>query len=1269
MTSQLAEPAIEECMLADRHRFNKRQATQKTQAQVLALIQDMQNSKARALSRKASVDINFPNDLPITQRLDDIGRALERNQVIVVAGETGSGKTTQLPKLLLKLGYGVFGTIGHTQPRRLAARAVANRITDELQSTPGDLVGYKVRFDDQTRETCRIKLMTDGILLSELHHDRGLYQYDCLIIDEAHERSLNIDFLLGYLRGLLRRRPELKLVITSATLNTQRFSKHFDNAPIIEVSGRTYPVQMRYRPLEDQDIPSGIIDSIIELRREGTGDILVFLPGERDIREVKNALQKRFVDKLEILPLFGRLTSAEQQRIFSNGSKSRVILATNIAETSLTVPGIHYVIDTGIARISRYNYRTKVQRLPIEAVSQASANQRAGRCGRVADGICIRLYSEADYDARSEYTDPELLRTNLASVILQMALLDLGGIESFPFVDQPDSKYVKDGYRLLRELQALDLDDKITPRGRKIASFPVDPRFGRMLVEASSLGVTRQLLVIVAGLSIQDPRERPLEQAEKADLQHRVFEDESSDFLTLLNLWASFHEQRKALSRKQFKQWCFDHFLSQQRLFEWVDVHNQLKQLVGKTKKSTQDPKIVHQAIVPGLLSHFGTKSEAKEYEGARGSCFQIFPGSVLAKKKPPWIMAASLVETSRLFARTVAPVRPEWIEKAAHHLVKRTYSDHHWREKIGQVMAAEQVSLYGVVLIGKRWVKISGRKADQARVVFLQSALVEGRLGGNPPDFLQHNLQLRADIEAVENKQRRRNVLVGEAVMSDFYAQRIPQEMASRHSLLKWLEKADQSTRQSLYMTRRDLLGGDGDLPSVADYPDYFDLDGNRLPLTYVFDANSDVDGVTLQIPVALLPQLTEEHLDYMVPGFLNDKLVALIKGLPKLLRKNFVPAPDFAQACLDKWAQGKESKPLLANLSHTLNQMTGTKISREVWGVLPSHLRVNVLVQDDKAEILCQGRSLQALSTELKNRGAQSQQISNEVGLEKGLKTWDFENFLAEVQVRRSGVLLTRYVALKDQSTHVDQVLLESSVVAQASTQLGIQRLFVLSLPQQAKAICKKIVDNQRLVLAYRPLGNETELADDVLCAIVRRVFMGKPIDGRVEFERALAQGRSELLDQGDKLINTVSLLLKTYHDVRIWQDENANGPLLDGVTEIQGQLSKLIFPGFVRVTPDGWLQRIPVYLEAIRRRQQRMLQNQAKDAEYRTQLALLEQELGRLSDVHGVEALSEVRWMLEEFRVSLFAQDLKTVIPVSEKRVRKKLQALDRHIGAKK
>ncbi|WP_228454603.1 ATP-dependent RNA helicase HrpA, partial [Streptomyces alkaliphilus] len=976
-------------------------------AEITAAVEE---AELRLELRRASMpEIRYPEELPVSRRREVILEAIRDHQVVIVAGETGSGKTTQLPKICMELGRGVRGLIGHTQPRRIAARTVAQRVADELNTPLGETVGWKVRFTDQVGPNTMVKLMTDGILLAEIQHDRELRQYDTIIIDEAHERSLNIDFLLGYLAQLLPRRPDLKVIITSATIDPERFARHFrapggEEAPIVEVSGRTYPVEVRYRPLleerpgaasdtddddDDDDGPAGraeerdqitaIRDAVDELCAEGPGDILVFLSGEREIRDTADALTKHLAPggrggrpagagTVEVLPLYARLSHAEQQRVFQRHSGRRVVLATNVAETSLTVPGIKYVVDPGFARISRYSHRTKVQRLPIEPVSQASANQRKGRCGRTSDGICVRLYSEEDFASRPEFTDPEILRTNLASVILQMNAAGLGEIERFPFIDPPDHRSVRAGVQLLEELHALDTGQKdprkrLTETGRRLAQLPVDPRLARMVLEAERNGCVREVLVIVAALSIQDPRERPAELQQQADAKHRRFREgpaEHSDFLALWNLWEYVRERQRELSSSAFRRMCRDEFLNWLRIREWQDIVGQLRTVVkqmgigaGESGNPVADPDRIHQSLLAGLLSHIGLKdTEKQEYLGARGARFAVFPGSALFRKPPRWVMSAELVETSRLWARVNARIEPDWVEPLAEHLVKRTYSEPHWEQKQAAVMAYERVTLYGVPLVANRKVNYGRIDPDTCRELFIRHALVEGDWRTHH-EFFRENRKLLAEVEELEHRARRRDILVDDETLFDFYDQRVPEHVVSGAHFDSWWKRKRAEAPDLLSFEKSMLVNERAAGITREDYPDVWRQGRLRLRVTYQFEPGTDADGVTVHVPLQVLNQVTTEGFDWQIPGLREQVVTELIRTLPKPLRRRCVPAPDVARRFLAEEAPEPGSVPLVEALARGLRRLTGAEIDPEDFAPenVPDHLRITFRVVDEPA------------------------------------------------------------------------------------------------------------------------------------------------------------------------------------------------------------------------------------------------------------------------------------------------------------------------------
>ena len=1238
-------------------------------------------AESRVAARRASVpEISYPEQLPVSQKRDEILAAIRDHQVVIVAGETGSGKTTQIPKICLELGRGVLGQIGHTQPRRLAARTVAERIAEELGVPLGDAVGYKVRFTDHASDGTLVKLMTDGILLAEIQSDRQLRRYDTLIIDEAHERSLNIDFLLGYVKQLLPQRPDLKVIITSATIDPERFSKHFSEAPIVEVSGRTYPVEVRYRPLgrdssldidsdddaprgpgdEERDQLQGICDAVQELQAGGPGDILVFLSGEREIRDTADALGKLNLRGTEVLPLYARLSTADQHRVFQPHQGRRVVLATNVAETSLTVPGIKYVIDPGTARISRYSTRLKVQRLPIEAISQASANQRKGRCGRTSDGICIRLYSEEDFEGRPEFTDPEILRTNLASVILQMTAAGLGEIEKFPFIDPPDRRNIKDGLDLLHELGALDAKKALTATGHTLSRLPVDPRLGRMILEADKNGCVREVMVIAAALSIQDPRERPSDKQQAADEKHARFRDPTSDFLSFLNLWNHLREQQRELSGNQFRRMCKAEFLHYLRVREWQDLFGQLRQVardLGITVGSedvTADPKLVHTSLLAGLLSHIGLwEPERREYGGARNARFAVFPGSALFKKPPRWVMSAELVETSRLWARISAKIEPEWIEPLAEHLVKRSYSEPHWEKNQGAVMAYEKVTLYGVPIVTSRKVNYGRIDPELSRDLFIRRALVEGDWETHHK-FFAENRKLLDEVEELENRARRRDILVDDETLFDFYDRQIPAEVVSAAHFDAWWKKTRVAEPDLLNFEKSMLINASADEIREQDYPDYWQQGQLRLRLTYQFEPGADADGVTVHIPLSILNQVREDGFEWLIPGLRLELVTALIRSLPKQLRRNFVPAPDIARAALARLRPRTE--PLLEALERELKAMTGVAVPREAWqlDLLPDHLRMTFRVvgkSGGRNRTLAEDKSLAALKAKLapQQRATLAKAVE---GLERGgVRDWDFGALPRTVtQGRLKGYpALTpeqdgKAVAIKVFGTEAEQ---------RAAMWQGTRRLILLNAPSPVKMLQGRLSNQAKLTLARGPHSNVTELFEDCTACAADHLMaaFGGPTWDAEGYRKLYDNVRADLFDVTARIATTVERILAVSHEVELRLKSTSSPVLIPALSDIRGQLGRLVYPGFVTAT--GW-RRLPDlvrYLRAIERRLDRLPNDPNGDRIRMLQAQQLEQEYAA-----APAKSAEVRWMLEEYRVSLFAQQLGTPYPVSDKRIRK-------------
>lgn len=1237
-----------------------------------ALAAALEQSRARVAAREAALPRpDYPSELPVTQRREDLLKAIAEHQVVIVCGATGSGKSTQLPKLCLELGRGVRGMIAHTQPRRLAARTLAARIADELHTEVGNAVGYKVRFTDRVSPHTYIKLLTDGLLLAEIQGDRLLEAYDTIIIDEAHERSLNIDFLLGYLKQLLPRRPDLKVIVTSATIDPERFARHFGGAPVIEVSGRSYPVEVRYRPRlgddgEERDQRAAVLDAVDELAAEGPGDVLVFLSGEREIRETAEALRKHHPKNTEILPLYARLSAQEQQRVFNPGRQRRVVLATNVAETSVTVPGIRYVVDAGFARISRYSHRTKVQRLPIEPISQASANQRAGRCGRLGPGVCIRLYSEEDYQARPEYTEPEIQRTNLAAVILQMKALRLGEIEDFPFIDPPERRFINDGYKLLHELGAVDDRRQLTDLGRQLARLPVDPRIARILLQGGREGCVTEMLVLASVLSIQDPRERPLEAQQAADQAQAAFRDEKSDFLGYLKLWQAYREQAQRLSRRKLADWCREHFLSPSRMREWVDIHGQLKELVGAFDLRPNDQPAeypqIHRALLSGFLSNIALRGEGSEYTGARGIKLHIFPGSGVFKARPKWIMAAELVETARLYARDVAEVRPEWVEALAGHLVSRSYLEPHWQARAGQVGAYENVSLYGLLLVARRRVNFGPVDPVLAREIFIRDGLVRQTIrtrGG----FLQHNRRLIEEIEGLEAKTRRRDVLVDEEALYAFYDRRIPEGVYSTASFERWREKAERKQPRLLYMSRGDLMQRAADEVTAEDFPARFEVAGMALPLEYHFEPGHPLDGVTAVVPLAALNQLEPAPFDWLVPGLRQEKAAALIRALPKALRRHFVPAPDFAQAVLQAATPGEGS--LQEALRRELKRMTGVEIPIDAWDSveLPAHLTMHFRVIDERGRTLASGSDLAALQRDLGDRAAEQLGQASTGGWERAdVRRWDFGELPETVELKVRGVAIRAYPALVDARDHVQLKLLDAPAEAQAATRSGVRRLFLLELAQQVKYLRRNLPHLDAICLHLRELGSCEEVREDLLAAAIDRTFLA---DGRLprteqDFRERLAAGRSELVETASRLCGRVHEIAALYHQIR---KRLKGGKVLsqaESLRDIHEQLEQLIYPGFISGTPAERFEHLPRYLQALLRRLDKLDADPGRDRALLRDIRPHWERWLERAEQHRRKhiddpALSDFRWLLEEYRVSLFAQELKTAVPVSDKRLR--------------
>ncbi|GAA2242941.1 ATP-dependent RNA helicase HrpA [Herbiconiux moechotypicola] len=1315
------------------------------------------------MSIDAPLRISFPPELPVSGKKDEIARAIRDHQVVIVAGATGSGKTTQLPKICLELGR---ESIGHTQPRRLAARTIAERIAEELGQEVGGLVGYQVRFTDRASASTRIRLMTDGILLNEMNHDRMLSRYDTIIIDEAHERSLNIDFLLGYLKQLLPRRPELKLVITSATIDPESFARHFADAkgrpaPIVEVSGRTYPVEVRYRPLapepstddadddatpaapatapdpsDGRDLFDAIGAALDELEREAPGDVLVFLSGENEIRDAEDALRGKYAGRtaasgngVEVLPLYGRLSAADQHRVFQRsatpGIRRRVVLATNVAETSLTVPGIKYVVDAGTARISRYSARSKVQRLPIEAISQASANQRSGRSGRTSDGIAIRLYSEEDYLRRPEFTDPEILRTNLAAVILQMISLGLGDIASFPFLQPPDSRGVKDGLDLLGELGAIGTAAKsgtpaLTRTGRDLARLPIEPRFARMIVESKRTNTSREVLAIVAGLTVQDPRERPLDKRGRADELHARFADATSDFLTLLNLWNYLDEKQRELSSSAFRRLCKSEFLNYLRIREWQDVYRQLRQLAKPLGLTLGEPSVnpdgIHRSILSGLLSQIGLRDQAKrDYLGSRQTRFSIFPGSALAKRQPAAVMSAELVETSRLFARMNAAIDPAWAEPLAGDLVKRSYSEPHWEKKQGAAVAYERVTLFGVPIVARRRIQFARVDAEYARELFIRHALVEGEWESQQA-FDRANRAFRRELEQLEERSRRRDILLDDEAVFEFYQARIPRDVVSQRSFEGWWKTARHDDPELLTMTLENLLPEGAPEVDEHEFPAQWQQGDQRLALSYRFEPGSDDDGVTATVPVSLLPRLESAAFESQVPGFRRELVVALIKALPKRLRVNFVPATDWAGRLLDELgpdAQGGSDArggpdvragflgrlaALMSRLAHV--PVTAADFDRSK---LPEHLLVTFRVVDERGRTLGAGKDLGALQSRLAEASrasiarASGGQAKDQARRQSsghsatgdaasriasapaaagrsggfrertGITAWDFGALPRHVDTAQHGGVIRAYPAIVDEKTSVSLRLLATAGDQARTSPAGIRRLLLLAVPSPGSYVRDHLTQNERLLLATSPYQNVAALFDDIMLACAHESLTALHPDGLVwtaeEFDAVRDRLSTAVLPLVDQTVATVVRILTGVRDVERAIKSVTSMNLLPAVTDVREQLAALVFPGFVSRTGLDRLGHLPRYLAGMVHRLERLPDNPGRDRAWQTEVYT---GIARFRDAggefplapHSPENLVRARWLLEELRMSLFAQPLGTAEPASLQRLSKLL-----------
>jgi len=1242
-----------------------------------------------ALRRRARLDslkeIEFPDDLPVVARRDDLARAIAENQVVIVCGETGSGKTTQLPKICLTLGRGVLGVIGHTQPRRVAARSVATRIAAELKTELGGLVGYKVRFHDKVAADTVIKLMTDGILLAEIHSDPLLNKYDTIIIDEAHERSLNIDFLLGYLKQILPRRRDLKLIITSATLDADRFARHF-GAAVVEVSGRSYPVEIRYRPLqisdegEAQDVPKAVSAALDELATGGLrGDVLVFLPGEREIRDTAEVLRKHHPKGIEILPLFSRLSASEQDKVFKTGAKRRVVLATNVAETSLTVPNIGYVIDCGLARVNRYSIRQKVEQLHIEKISRAAANQRSGRCGRVMSGVCLRLYEEADFLLRDEFTDPEIFRVSLATVILRMSALELGDIAEFPFIEPPTPRMIADGYQLLSELNAINDERQLTPLGHELAKLPLDPKIARLLLAGRQYQCLTEILIIASALSVQDPRERPLDRQEAADTAHKRFADERSDFLAFIKIWAWFEQ---AVAHKQsnrlLAEECRKNFLSPLRLREWRELHQQLhtqvtemgmrsdvKLLSGHPNELPASYEQIHKALLCGLLGNIGMKGvEGNEYMGARGIKFFIAPNSVLAKKGTKWVMAGELIETHRLYARTVARIEPEWLEETGAHLIKRHYYDPHWEKKPAQVVAFERSTLHGLLLNAKKRVHYGPMNVPESREVFIRQALVEGEFDTRAP-FFAFNQKLIAEIEALEHKARRPDVLVDDELIFAFYDSRIAAHIHNGATFEAWRREAERTDAKLLYLKKDDLMRHEAAGITTDQFPPQLKIDNVSFALSYNFSPGKNDDGVTLTVPLALINQVSAMRCEWLVPGLLPEKIVQLVKTLPQKIRRNLVPVPEFAAAfCRDV---KPDNIMLLLALARYIREQKQLDVQLDAFRLeqLPVHLLMNFRVMDEHGRQLGMSRNFSLLHSEFAPRAAPAIAAvtvdKQDVLSEQRCTSWGFGTFTETRQVKRAGQEVTLFNALVYDRDAVVLRAFDTRDAAQTAHRGGLRRLFMLLLKEQVKYLEKNLPDAQRLGMLFMPFGTPQELHQQILVMAFDRACLNDPLPtNEVEFTARAKEAKNRLLLIAQELARLVlgvltehQILQKSLPQLKVHNQANQ---------DIRTQLEFLLHGEFIRDTPYERLQHVPRYLKAINLRIEKLRGNPARDAQCMAQLQPLLQALQKFRQAQQHDPrVDEFAWLLQELRVSLFAQELKTPVIVSVKRLEKMLAAL--------
>lgn len=1292
---------LEQSFRSDRFRLKKSlqalQQKSKKKIDIQTSLMDWDKKLAasilRVVERKAKLpEVKFPPQLPVSQKIDKIRQLFEKHQVLIVAGETGSGKTTQLPKMCLTAGRGMFGKIAHTQPRRIAARSVAERIASELQSKLGELVGYKIRFKDHSQESSYIKLMTDGILLAETQGDRFLEKYDTIIIDEAHERSLNIDFLIGYIKRILPHRADLKVIITSATINTQRFADFFDNAPIIEVSGRTWPVSVRYRPLstvseeqnseelEEKDINSAIADAVDELALEGEGDILVFLSGEKEIREAHKELRRHHPPHTEIIPLYSRLSNAEQNRVFKAHKGRRIILATNVAETSLTVPGISYVIDTGLAKISRYSIRSKIQRLPVEKISQASAQQRSGRCGRISAGITIRLYEEQDFVLRPSFTEPEILRTNLAQVILQMLLLGLGKIEEFPFIEAPGQKQINDGLLLLEQLGAIYSDKngnrRLTVIGQNLARLSVDPKLGRVVLEASKNGVLAEIVIIVSALSCQDPRERPNEKQQQSDQKHAQYKSKSSDFIGFLNLWNIFAEQQKHLSQNKLRKFCKENFLSYMRMREWAEIYSQLKIQLHEmgikipTLKYSGDEKelnypAIHQALLSGLMSFVAQKSEDGAYLGCRNLKLAIHPGSYLFKKGGKWIMSAEIVETQKIYARTVANIEPSWIEQSAAHLLRHHYYEPVWENKRGQVSAKDKLTLYGLTVNSGKKVNYGPIDPQISHEIFIKEALLTGvykNFSGKTPKFIEHNKALIESIQNLEHKSRRQDILVDDLVIYEFYRRQIGLNIYSRAAFEKWCKKHLNNNPKLLHLSKEELMRHSAENISEDLYPTHLTVNDLQLPLEYHFYPGHVLDGVTVIFPITILNQLSEAPFSWLVPGFLREKVTFMLRSLPKSIRKKLVPIPDRVTLFLEQYEHADLGRPLAEELAKFVRKQCGEKVSTQEFQKLefPLHLLMNFRILDVQDKELDSSRDLKLLQTQWGDKAEQQIEQRTSHSIERrGLTDWDFDELPEQLEIKQSGIKMLLYPALVDEQKSIDIRLFDTLDKAQNSSPQGLFRLFSIRYNDHIQQLIKQEKSINHLCLLFSSLGNCQNLKSQLQDNLIEQTFKPHQLCyTRIEFNLRLENAESKLYENLQELVKCCDSTLGAYQQIKKQLKGNVPLTLINTHRHIQEQLQQMFPKDVIARTPLNWMRRIPRYLKAIEYRLEKAIRDPRRDdilqkeMDYLWQPFLQKQSSSKFHNPQWIE----YRWLLEELRLSLFAQELKTIQPVSVKRLEK-------------